>query len=478
MRFSLLVIALVFLHSCVNLEPKYCRPDMSLVESYRFAPEETLAYANLPWWKEFGDPVLDELIATALQNNQTLKAATATVSQFYAQYQIAFSQLFPQIGGQQLDERTSWDTHAPLASPVSWFYQLLMTLSYEIDFWGKIRNAVEAAEANFLSQVDTRLNVILSIVSGLAKAYVLMLQYDRQLEISKQTLASRQELFRIAKLRKEAGIVSLLDVKQAQAQVEDAEAQIKTFEGLIPIQEDLISVLLGAQPGPIPRGKLLEDLRIPPIIPAGLPSDLLENRPDIMVAEQNLISANAQIGQARAAFFPLFQLTGSKGKQSVQLDNLLKNISNFSQWQLDITQPLYTGGALTGALSEAEAVFLENYHIYQQTVLTAMQQVSDALIGWETAEQTFEIQLKEIDSYQVYLKLAKLRYYNGLNDYLTVEIAEQNLFAVQLSAAQTERSIFSYLIDLYTALGQGWDVEADYCDKCDNPYPLWKALFF
>ncbi len=451
---------------------------MALEEFYRFSPENNVEYANLPWWEQFEDPVLNELIATALKNNQNLQIATATVLQFYAQYQIAFSQLLPQISGQGTDTRTKWNSIPSPLPTLSFLYQFFMNLSYELDLWGKIRNSVESAEASFLAQVDTRLNVILSIVSAVAKSYVTLLQYDNQIAISKQTLEGRRKMEHIAQLRFDAGLTSLMELKQAQAQTEDAEAQVKIFDGLIPVQEDLIRVLLGAQPGPIPRGKLLQELKLPPCIPAGLPSDLLENRPDILAAEQNLISSNALIGAARAAFFPVFEITGSDGKQNILLGDLLKSISTYSQWQFQATQPLYQGGALIAGLSEAEAIFLENYHIYQQTVLTAMQQVSDALVSYETARETFAIQVKEIDSDTTYRKLAELRYYNGLNDYLTVEIAEENLFAIELSAETTRGAIFTSLIDVYIALGQGWDVEADYCAKCDNPFPLWKALFF
>lgn len=476
MRSIYFLIAIATCISSCNFQPKYQRPEMGLEESYRFSPENNVEYANLPWWEQLGDPVLNELIATALKNNQNLQVATATVLQFYAQYQVAFAQLLPQISAVNNNARTN--VNSSIKHPLSFLYQLYMNLAYQFDFWGQIRNAVESAESTFLAQVDTRLNLILSIISAVAQGYVLLLQYDNQLAISKMTLDSRNELYRIAQLRYDAGLTSLMEWKQAEAQVQDAEAQIKIYEGLIPVQEDLIRVLLGAQPGPVPRGKMLDQLNLPPCIPAGLPSDLLENRPDILAAEKNLMAANAQIGVARAAFFPVIELTGIDGKQSPLMGYLLKNISAYSEWQIQATQPLYEGGALMGALSEAEAVFLENYHIYQQTVLVALQQVSDALVTYETTKETYAIQLQEIESDTEYRKLSELRYYNGLNDYLTVEIAEENLFVIQLAAEQTKGQIFSSLISLYTALGQGWDVDADYCSKCDNPYPLWKALFF
>lgn len=468
---NVLIFLILLLSSC-NFAPQYVRPDMELTEKFRFEPENSIEYANLPWWEQLGDPVLTELIRTALKNNYNLQVATATVANFYAQYQVAFAPLLPAINGNFLDERIFWDTPKPL----TWLYQLAMSLSYEIDFWGKIRNAAASAEANYLAQIDTRLNLILSIVSGVATAYVTLLQLDNQLLISKQTLEARQELYRISKLRYDAGLTSLLDVRQAEAQVQDAEAQLSNFEALIPVQEDLISILLGAQPGPIPRGKLLQELKLPPAIPAGLTSDLLENRPDIMAAEQNLISAIYAIGSARAAFFPQFTITGLQGKQTTMFNDLLKHISNYSEWQFEATQPLFTGGFLRGQLGEAEANYLEQLYTYQQTVLTALQQVSDSLVTYEINQETLGFLVQETNSYIDYLRLAKLRYYNGLVEYLTVQIAEENLFTVQLTVETARASIFIALIDIYTALGQGWDLKCDYCDACDNPYPLWKAL--
>jgi multidrug efflux system outer membrane protein len=269
-----------------------------------------------------------------------------------------------------------------------------------------------------------------------------------------------------------------LDVKQAESIVEGAEVEIRNYEGLIPIQEDLISVLLGIPPAPIPRGKLLQEFELPPEIPTGLPSDLLKNRPDLLQAEQNLISSNALIGVARASFLPVFTITGVDGKQSYDTHDLLKKIATYFDWQLNILQPLYTGGQLTGQLREAEAAFLSNYYTYQQTFLVALQQVSDSLVNHQTAKDVYEIQVKESDAYEEYVRIAKIRYYNGLNDYLTVIDAEQNYFQVQLDTETTRGTIFSSLVDIYTALGQGWDVEADYCEKCDDPSPIWNALPF
>lgn len=469
---SLVMLSSLWLHSC-SLKPYYSQPETAVPESYRFAPAEIEAYVNLPWWEQFEDPVLNELIQIALHNNQDIHVATATVLQFYAQYQEAFSQLFPQVNAQANAERSKLGTQVP---PVSSLYELFGNLTYELDFWGSIRNQTEAAHAQFLAQVSSRSNVILSIISALAKSYILLLQYDNQLAIAKDVLQSRTAMWEIAQKRYRVGLISGMDLKQAESQVEDAEAQIKDYERTIPIQEDLLSILMGQAPGPIARGKLLETLRLPPSIPVGLPGDLLQHRPDILQAEQTLIASNASIGVARASFFPKFTLTGTDGQQSALLHDLLKSISNYFDLELNAIQSLYTGGQLRAQLQVAEAQFLENYHTYQQTVLTALQEVSDALISHKIYKEKLTILLKEESALQEYLRLSTLRYFNGQNDYLTVTVAQQDCFTVRLNVETTRGSVFSSLVDLFISLGQGWDVEADYCSKCSDPFPLWEAL--
>ncbi len=463
----------LFLVSC-SVKPHYSQPETAVPETYRFAPENISEYVNFAWWEQFQDPVLAELIRTALKYNQNLQTATATVNQYYAKYQVAFSQLFPQINVQADAQRNKLPTNTP---PVYSFFQLFGNLAYELDFWGKLRSSAEAAHASYMAQVNSRFNVILSIVSALAKGYILLLQYDDQLRVAQKTSQSFFDMWKIAKLRFEAGVISEMDLKQAEAQMEDAQVLVKTYEGLIPVQEDLISILLGAAPAPIPRGKSLAELQIPEKIPAGLPSDLLANRPDILQAEQNLISANAQIGVARAQLLPQFLITGRDGQEALQLHNLLRNLNNFFNSQLEVLEPIYTGGSLTGQLHETEAFFLANLHTYQQTVLNALQEVSDGFINYQTSQKVLEVQKKEINALEEYVRLSKLRYFNGQTDYLTVENSQQTLFAVELSAETTQGTVLASLVDIYTALGQGWDVEADYCEKCADPSPVWEAIF-
>ncbi len=459
--------ALLSITSC-NFKPQYNRPEMDVPENYRFAQEQEEKYANVRWWEQFQDPVLTDLIQTAIQNNQDLQVATARVLEFYAKYQVVFSEFFPQISLTPTVDRikasndVDFQPPSPFIPRINTLYQIFLQVSYELDFWGRIRNATESAKANYLAQIDARNTTILTIVSSVAKAYIQLLQFDYQLEISKLTYQSRLESWRIAKLRFEAGLVSEMEVKQAESEAEGAEVQIKNFEAFIPEQENLISVLIGSVPGPIPRGPLLKQLELPKV-PVGLPSDLLQNRPDILQAEENMISANAQIGVARAAFFPKITLTGAQGQKSTDFDNFFKSSASAFDWGTGALQYLYTGGRLTGQLNEAEAIFLKTVHSYQQTVLTAFQEVSDALIAHQKAKEKLEVQTRQVAALEEYLRLAQLRYFNGQNDYLTVVDSEKNLFVVQLSSQATAADVFSTLIDLYKALGQGWDVEAPYC---------------
>ena len=456
---------------------------MDVPESYRFAPKETEEYVNLAWWEQFEDQTLNELIETALHNNQNLQIATGRVLEFYAKYEVAFSQFFPQISAGFTNDRIKQSDGlefaplSPLAPRIYSLHQLFMNLSYEFDFWGKIRNLSEAARSDYLAQVDARNTTIVSLVSAVAKAYIQLLQFDYQLEISKLTYESRMESWKIARLRFEAGLISEMEVKQAESEAQEAAVQITNFEQFIPVQEDLISTLLGSPPIPIQRGKLLTTLKLPKHLPIGLPSTLLEKRPDIVQAERNMISANALIGVARANFLPVISLTGLQGKRSSNFDLLFKNEANYFDWGLGVSSPVFTGGKLTGKLSEAEAIYIQTVHSYKQTVLTAFQEVSDALITHQKTKEKLEVQIKQQAALEEYLRLAKLRYFNGQNDYLTVVDSEKNLFQVQLRTGLTGGDIFISLIDLYKALGQGWDVEADYCSKCDDPSPLMNVFF-
>jgi len=443
---------------------------MEIGQNYRFEPKNSTEYANLSWWKQFQDPTLDHLIEVALENNQDLKMASARVLEFYAKYKIVFSQFFPQVSADGFVDRSKLSQDIdffpipPGVPRLNDLYSLIAKFAYEIDFWGKIRNASDAAKSIYLGEINARRNVVVTLVSSVAASYILLKQYHNQLQIASLTYESRQQAWNIARLRFEGGIVSELDVKQAESEDLAAQAQMKTFEALIARQEDLLSVLLGQAPGPIFEGTPLSDLVMVPTIPAGLPSDLLENRPDILQAEQRILAANAEVGVARAAFLPSFTLTGDLGQITTNSKTLFKDSANFFDITIKTFAPLFTGWRLTNQLSESEAVLLQALHAYQQTILTALKEVSDALIDHQKAEEKLVIQNLRVVASRDYLKLANLRYFNGQNDYLTVLDAEKSLFITQLEAATTQGDLFLSLVALYKALGQGWDTET-----CNTP---------
>jgi multidrug efflux system outer membrane protein len=454
---------LLILSSC-NFRPPYNRPEMEIPEHFRFAAENPEEYVNMAWWEQFGDPALNELIRCALQNNQDLQVASARVLEFQAKYKVAFSQFFPEFAASTFSDRlkvsedVNFSPIPPGVPNVNTLNRVLAALSYEVDFWGTIRNSAAAAKAQYLARVDARNIVILSLISSVAKAYIQLQEFDFQLIIAQETVDFRAEALRIARLRFEAGLVSNLPVRQAESELQSAEVQVKNFEELIGQQEDLISLLLGTPPASIARGKMLKDLKLPPSVPVGLPSDLLQRRPDILMREQEMIAANAQIGVARAAFFPVITLTADRGQMSTDFSEFFKNSAALFDLFIDVEERLYMGGRLTGQLNEAEALFLETAHSYQQTVLTAFKEVSDALIAHEKSKEKLKIQIAQVEVLQDYLRLAQLRYFNGQNDYLTVVESEKNLFQVELEMVSTQADLFLSLIDLYKALGQGWDV--------------------
>lgn len=466
-------IFLLFLVSC-NLKPHYERVDLGLEEQYRFRSEHASKYANTAWWKEFHDPALNRFIQIALDENKDLKVATARVLEFYSQYKVAFSKFFPELNAQfnvdriQASKEIIFQPLTPGIPRINTLYSFLFNLSYELDFWGKIRNQTEAAKSLYLSEIYSRRNVIVGLVSSVAASYILLKQYLLQLEISKLTYTSRQESLRIAELRFNAGLVSELEVKQAESEALVAETQTKNFEILIAKQEDLLSVLLGKPPGPILEGEALQELSLPPSIPVGLPSDLLENRPDILQAEEKILAANADVGVAKAAFFPSFSLTGIWGQRSTSFNDFFKESATLWDLGLQAFEPLFTGWRLTNQLSEKESILVEALYSYQQAILTALQEVNDALIAHEKAKEKFQLQQNRVQALKDYLHLAQLRYFNGQNDYLTVLDAEKSLFVTELEAASTQGDLFITLISLYKALGQGWEVEEEEADESDD----------
>lgn len=455
---------IVLTQSC-TLIPSYETPNVEIPDSWRISTDEASTYANYRWWEQLNDPILDCLIAEALANNNDLKVAIARVDKFAANLAIVQSALYPQVGGslEALRQESSLAL-LPITLGVprtnnNFFALINATLN--LDLWGQIRSANEVALAQLLGSIETRRTVVMTLITSVASTYIQLRQYDAQLEISRKTFQSFRESYDLAEKRFKGGLTSELEPKQSEAQMNAAAGQVIQYEVAVAQTENLLSVLIGHPPQAIARGQSLDSLNEPPCVPAGIPSEILVQRPDILVAEQNLIAANAQIGVARAQFFPNITLTGTYGNASLELDNLFSAPGRTWQFGATLFQPIFTGGRLIGQLDAAEAQKWEAYYAYQQTVLTAFQEVDDALIAHEKAHEYLVVQNKRSAALQDALHLAFLQYDNGQVDYLNVLDAQRNLFSAQLDQADAKSDIFISMISLYKALGGGWVVDAD-----------------
>ncbi|MGO9952645.1 MAG: efflux transporter outer membrane subunit [Dissulfurispiraceae bacterium] len=397
--------------------------------------------------------------------NKDLKIAAARVEEFVGQYIYARAPIFPQISAGTSVGRSRATARGPIPLPSNvtnpaYQYEASLGASWEIDFWGKIRRATEAARADLLRTEEARNVVILSLVTSVAGAYVHLRDLDSQLEIANSTARTREEYYKIFTLRFNAGYVSDLELSQVKSQYELALVTIPFIEKSITEQENALSVLLGRNPGPIPRGKTIDKLKMP-AVPAGLPSDLLDRRPDIRLAEQELIGANARIGVAKAQYFPSISLTGAFGWSSTQLSNLFSGPARTWNWAAPLTAPIFTGGALTGQVLSAEAVQQQALFLYQQSVQSAFRDVEDALIDQKRSREQLDAQGRQVEALRTYARVARLRYDNGYTSYIDVLDADRSLFDAELSYTETKGTLFQALVNVYKAMGGGWVCEAD-----------------
>ncbi|SMG59457.1 efflux transporter outer membrane subunit [Paraburkholderia susongensis] len=459
-----LVLVLVGLGGCL-LGPNYVRPTVETPATFRFESGEAAEIANAAWWEQFQDPVLNELIATALADNKDIKIAAARVDQFLGQFVTTRAGLFPQVsaGVQAGRERESQSGPIPLPAglpPVFNDFQQTLSASWEIDLFGKVRRETEAARASLLASEEGRRAVILSLVASVATAYINLRSLDQQLAIAKATTASRLESVNVFTLRFKGGDVSQMELAQSQSEYEASAATIPQLEAQIAQQEDALSVLMGHNPGDILRGRQLSELAIP-VVPAGLPSDLLERRPDLLQAEQNLVAANALIGAARALYFPSISLTGLFGSASGEFSNLFKGPAKIWTYAGSLTVPIFTAGSISGQVKQAEAQQQQALFQYQQAIQVAFQEVDDALVGLQKSREQLMVLGRQVDALRDYAKFARLRYEGGYTSYIEVLDAERSLFNAQLSYTQTTGTVFSSVIALYKAMGGGWVVTAE-----------------
>jgi multidrug efflux system outer membrane protein len=457
----LIVIALfvIPITGC-TVGPNYKRPVVSIPESYRqpyssTAPAQAQSLGDEKWWDVFQDPDLRPLIRTALENNYDLRIAASRVLQARAQLGITRAGQFPAVnaGAGVITQRTNTSQAGSVRTEDG---QFTASASWDLDFWGKYRRATEEARATVLAYEWAQKEVISSLVADVAIDYFQLRALDSQLEISKRTLNARSESLQMTQKLEQAGIDSMIDVREAEMLVYTAAAEVADLERQVTQEENAISILLGRNPGDVPRGLALTQQPHAPEVPVGLPSSLLGRRPDIRQAEENLVAANAQIGVARAAFFPSISLTGDGGFQSSALATLFTGPARIWSFAASLIQPVFQGGRLRNNLRLAEAEHEQMLLTYQQTIQGAFRDVSDGLVAYQK-DREFRIQEEHLyESAGDAAHLSQIRFRAGTASYLEVLTNESTAFSVELNLAQARANELIALANLYRALGGGW----------------------
>jgi outer membrane protein, multidrug efflux system len=456
----LTVFASTLLVGCM-VGPNYHKPSVQTPNGFRDLSEnpqaqaQAASYADLPWWQVFQDPQLQELIRTALKQNYDMQLATERINAARAQLAVTRSSLFPQVqgngtfsGGKEPTFQTKYN-----------FLVLTADAAFQLDLFGRLRRATEAARAQLLATQEAQHTVTLTLVSDVASAYFALLQLDLELQITHDTVKTQEDSVKLTSLRLDHGVATKLDVLQAQQVLDTANAEIPDLERQIGQEEDAISILLGNYPQGVPRGRPLTEQALPPEVPPGVPSLLLERRPDIRGAEQDLIAANAEIGVARAQFFPQISLTGSGGGgfgRSSAFSSLMSSQVGIWSYGAQVSQPIFTGGALKGNLHLAESEHQQALIAYKEAIQHAFGDVSDALIGYEKLRQVRLRQEQLVADLAESVRLSIMRYQGGTTNYLEVLDGQRSLFAAELTLAQARGNEYQSLVQLYKALGGGW----------------------
>ena len=461
-RLGLLTLGLLLTGCAVG--PDYSRPAITTPEVYRGAnpnPSATVSTQLLgdqKWWDVFQDPVLQELIRLALQQNYDVRIAASRVLQAQAQLGITRADQFPTVSaGSQVSGQYTPKTSSIFPAYRTNAGELDLSVVWNLDFWGKYRRQTEAARANLLASQWGQRAILSSVVSSVATAYFTLRELDWALDVSKQTLAARQNSLQLTNVLARNGSASALDVRQSEQLVYTAAETIPDLERQISQEENSLSILLGDNPGPIPRGRPLTEQPDPPGVPVGLPSELLERRPDIREAEETLVAANAQIGVAKAALFPSISLTGLAGFESNALNNLFSHSQRIWNEAGSLTQPVFAGGALRSEVRLAEAQEQQMLLTYRQTIMNAFQQVSNSLVAYQKGREFREQQELLTTAAEDTDRLSKILYQHGGASYLQVLTSENNAFAAELNLAHAQLDERLALVQLYNALGGGWE---------------------
>jgi multidrug efflux system outer membrane protein len=467
----MVVVAATVLGGC-SVGPNYQRPETESPETWQHADSSFMIDSSLvtaadsSWWEGFGDTVLTALVETSLQNNADVRIAAARVEQFMGLYGVAKSDFFPKVdarAGAVRGQRIV-TPGGDEARPTTNTFEVSLQASWEIDLWGRVRRASEAARADLLGAEEARRAVTVSVVGLVAESYFQLLALDKQLEIARRTVESRARSLDLFQQRHVRGDVSDLELSQIESQYWLARARVPAIERSIVQQENAISVLIGRNPGPIMRGAVLDSLRLPRI-PENLPSDLLEQRPDVRQAEEQLRAANARIGVARSQYFPSISLTGLFGRASGDLSNLFT--PNAAIWNVggNILAPIFRWGEISGQVSAAEAVQRQLLTEYVRSVQNAFADAEDALMSRSRTQEERDAIARQVAALRSYERLSQMRYREGVTSYLEVLDAERSLFDTELGFAQTQASLLQSIVGLYRAFGGGW-----------TDYVAWKAV--
>lgn len=442
--------------------PDYHRPTIQTPMAFRgtqLQEAQAASYADLPWWEVFADPQLQELIQTALKQNYDLQLATERITAARAQLTVTRSSLFPQLS---LDGSSTAGKTENSFQDTYHFLGASADAVFQVDLFGKLRRATEAARAQLLATEDARQTVVLTLVSDVASDYFNLLQLDLQLQITHETIKTQEDSVKLTTFRVEHGTATKLDILQAKQTLDTAVATVPDLERQIAQEEDAISILLGHYPEDVRRGRPLIEQPLPPMVPPGLTSALLERRPDIREAEHDLMAANAQVGVAKASFFPQISLTGSGGGawgRSGAFTSLMSSRMAMWSYEADVSQPVFTAGALTGNLKLAKSQYAQTLTSYRRTIQQAFGEVSDALVGYEKLHKVRVDQEVTVADLRESVRLSIDRYRGGITNYLEVLDGQRALFSAELTLAQARGSEYQSLVQLYRSLGGGWQHE-------------------
>jgi multidrug efflux system outer membrane protein len=463
------VLAVALLASGCVLGPNYERPKVPTPPTWReMTASEAATLANTPWWEVFDDPQLQELIRIALVENQDLKIAVERIEEARARYGFTRADLWPQVSlgatagrlrfnaGSLVHTPEGDTTPVPAEGTETAIYSVTADLSWELDFFGRIRRASEAERALMLGTMEARRSTVLTLVADVAEAYFRLRDADRELEIARATIESLRASAQLARDRFEGGLTPELDPRQAEAELRRVEAMSFDLQRFIAVTENELSALLGRNPGSIVRGRALTEQKLPASVPAGLPSELLDRRPDIREAEQRLAASTANIGEAKALLFPRIALTGSFGTTATEFDTLFDGPSK--SWNIigNLLQPIFNAGKNKRRVEITESRQRQSLYDYERTIVQAFRETEDALVTYHLSGDQVQAQGLRVAAQRKVLELSDLRYRGGVAAYLEVLDAQRSLFAAELDEARTVADRLVALVRVYKALGGGW----------------------